>query len=66
MTELQSKFDLQQLIVIRGEKGALVLSGNDEFHSVIPEPVKLIVDTVSAGDAIYSWVNLKLVSLTVK
>ncbi len=51
MIEIQSRFNLQQLIVTRGEKGALVLSGNGEFHSVVPEPVKTIVDTVGAGDA---------------
>jgi fructokinase len=51
MIEIQSRFNLKQLIVTRGEKGALVLSGNGEFHSVVPEPVKTIVDTVGAGDA---------------
>lgn len=51
MTEIQTRFHLQQLIVTRGEEGALVLSDNGEFHSVTPEPVKTIVDTVGAGDA---------------
>jgi fructokinase len=51
MIEIQSRFNLKQLIVTRGEKGALVLSGNGEFHSVVPEPVKTIVDTVGAGEA---------------
>lgn len=51
MIEIQSRFGLQQLIVTRGEEGALVLSENGEFHSVTPESVKTIVDTVGAGDA---------------
>ncbi len=51
MIEIQARFNLQQLIVTRGEEGALVLSDNGEFHSVVPEPVKTVVDTVGAGDA---------------
>ncbi len=51
MEDIQSRFDLKQLIVTRGEEGALVLSDTGDFHTVTPEPVKAIVDTVGAGDA---------------
>jgi len=51
MTEMQTQFNLKQLIVTRGEEGALVLSDDGEFHSLSPEPLKTIVDTVGAGDA---------------
>ena len=51
MEGIQSRFDLKQLIVTRGEEGALVLSDTGDFHTVTPEPVKAIVDTVGAGDA---------------
>lgn len=51
MTKLQSRFNLEQLIVTRGEHGALILASDGTFLHQIPEPVKQLIDTVGAGDA---------------
>lgn len=51
MTTLQSRFNLEQLIVTRGEQGALILTSEGKFHHQAPEPVKQLIDTVGAGDA---------------
>ena len=51
MAELQTTCELEQLIVTRGEQGALVRTINGEFHSHRPEKAERLVDTVGAGDA---------------
>lgn len=51
MRSLLNQFRLEQLIVTRGAEGAMVLTEEGEFHHVVPEPVKQIIDTVGAGDA---------------
>lgn len=45
------KFDLDQLILTCGEKGARVYARNGELHSVTPGLIETPVDTVGAGDA---------------
>ncbi len=50
MHKLLSDFDLQQLIVTRGEKGAMVLTSDGEFFQQAVEAVEPLVDTVGAGD----------------
>lgn len=51
ITNLQSKFELQQVILTRGKDGAIVCTKEREFHYIKPEPVVEFVDTVGAGDA---------------
>lgn len=51
MAEFQSRFHLEQLILTRGEEGALVRTALGEYHQVTTEKVPQIVDTVGAGDA---------------
>jgi len=51
MAKLQTQFRLEQVILTRGERGALVRTADGEFHSVAPETVTQVVDTVGAGDA---------------
>jgi fructokinase len=51
MAEMQATCGLEQLIVTRGEKGALVRTAAGEFHSLVPEKSAPLVDTVGAGDA---------------
>ena len=51
MSEVQARFDLEQLIVTRGEEGTIVLSKQGEFHNLVPEKISRFVDTVGAGDA---------------
>ncbi len=51
MTQLQSQFQLDQVIITRGELGALVCTKDHQFHSVKPPKVTQFVDTVGAGDA---------------
>ena len=51
MAELQESCGLEQLIVTRGEHGTLIRTAAGEFHSLIPEKVERLVDTVGAGDA---------------
>lgn len=51
MAELQNDFQLEQVILTRGEKGTLVRTARGSLHSSAPEPVADIVDTVGAGDA---------------
>ncbi len=50
MRELLSEFDLQQLILTLGEKGAIVLTADGESFQQAAEPVETLVDTVGAGD----------------
>ncbi len=49
--ELQTQFNLEQVIITRGELGALVCTGTHDFHHVMPPKVELFIDTVGAGDA---------------
>jgi len=51
ITRLQTRYDLQQIIVTRGEKGALIRTEAGEWFSSPPEKAERIVDTVGAGDA---------------
>ncbi|MEE4253583.1 MAG: carbohydrate kinase [Desulfuromusa sp.] len=51
MGELLAKYRLEQLIVTRGEQGALIATAAGEFHSQLPEKAATLVDTVGAGDA---------------
>jgi fructokinase len=50
MYKLQAQFQLEQLIVTRGEKGAIVLSADGSLYQEMPPAVDRIVDTVGAGD----------------
>lgn len=51
MSDLQNKFDLEQIIVTRGEDGALIGDQDGEFYSEPPAQAEQFVDTVGAGDA---------------
>jgi fructokinase len=51
MAHLQSRSQLEQLILTRGELGALVRTSDGAFHQVAPEQASPLVDTVGAGDA---------------
>jgi len=51
MAALQEQFELQQLILTRGEQGALVRTLDGELHSVTPPHAGKLIDTVGAGDA---------------
>lgn len=51
MARLQSRFELDQLILTRGEAGALVRTAQGAYHQVAPQKVHPLVDTVGAGDA---------------
>lgn len=50
MHKLQTQFQLEQLIVTQGAKGALVLAADGSLSQQTVAPVKHIVDTVGAGD----------------
>lgn len=58
MSDLQDEFSLEQLILTRGEQGALVRTRNGEIHSVAPSQAEQPIDTVGAGDA-FSAVYLR-------
>lgn len=51
MSEFQEKYNLDQLILTRGEEGAMVRNREGVFFSVKPALVQQFVDTVGAGDA---------------
>ncbi|SFJ97693.1 carbohydrate kinase family protein [Methylophaga sulfidovorans] len=51
MTRMHTHFHLDQLIVTRGEKGAIVRDTDGAFHQVAPPQHEQVVDTVGAGDA---------------
>ncbi len=51
MTRMHTHFHLDQLIVTRGEKGAVVRDTDGVFHEVTPPERGKVVDTVGAGDA---------------
>lgn len=54
------KFDLQGVVLTRGEEGAQILTENGEQATVKPEESLEIVDTVGAGDAFASIIILGL------
>jgi fructokinase len=51
MSTCQQIYSIDLLIVTLGGQGALVRDEKGEFYSIKPEPLKLMVDTVGAGDA---------------
>jgi len=51
MAQFQQRYQLEQLILTRGEKGAIVRTSKGELESIEPQQVQKIVDTVGAGDA---------------
>lgn len=51
MRDFQIEFKPQELILTRGEKGALVRMENGDFHKIVPQKVAHFVDAVGAGDA---------------
>ena len=51
MSNLQSRYGMEQLIVTRGKEGVLVRAGDGAFHAVPPGELERRVDTVGAGDA---------------
>lgn len=51
MAELQTTYELEQLIVTRGAQGTIIRTAAGDFHSLVPEKNLKIVDTVGAGDA---------------
>lgn len=54
MNQIQSRYEIEQLIVTQGEDGALVRTAAGELYSQIPNKVARFVDTVGAGDAFSS------------
>lgn len=54
MAAFQEKYNIEELIVTRGESGAVVRTENGNLHSVKPPLVTHFVDTVGAGDAFTS------------
>ena len=51
LEQFQSRFRPEQVILTRGESGALVRSLDGDLSCVAPDPVAELVDTVGAGDA---------------
>lgn len=51
MTRMQTNFQLDQLIVTCGEKGAIVRTNDGNFYQQTPQQNQQVVDTVGAGDA---------------
>lgn len=51
MARFQAQFKLLQLIVTRGEQGAIVRTQQGQIHQVKPQKNDEFVDTVGAGDA---------------
>ena len=54
MTELQTTYGLEQVIVTCGAQGTLIRTIDGSFHSLTPDKVEKMVDTVGAGDAFSS------------
>jgi fructokinase len=54
------QYDLQGVVVTRGERGALVISGDQAPLEVAPVKALRVVDTVGAGDAFASVLLLGL------
>lgn len=51
MAELQTTHEIEQLIVTQGAQGTIIRTAAGDFHSLVPERVEKVVDTVGAGDA---------------
>ena len=51
MESLQRRCGLAELIVTRGERGALVRTAEGAIHTFKPDRIDQVVDTVGAGDA---------------
>jgi fructokinase len=51
MVEFYERFDLETLVVTRGEKGAVAWDRREHFVAVQPSAGSAVVDTVGAGDA---------------
>lgn len=51
MAQLQMTYGLEQVIVTRGKQGTLIRTSKGELHSLVPNIVEQLVDTVGAGDA---------------
>lgn len=51
MTRMQTHFQLEQLIVTRGEEGGIVRCNDGSFHEQKRVAADQLVDTVGAGDA---------------
>ena len=51
MARLQTQFQLEQIILTRGEQGGLVRTSGGAYHQVAAETAQPVVDTVGAGDA---------------
>ena len=51
MAELQTACGLEQIIVTRGKRGAMVRTAQGEMHSLVPDKIEQLIDTVGAGDA---------------
>ncbi len=51
IAEFQQRYALEQVILTRGENGALVRTADGQLHNVVPEPAEDFVDAVGAGDA---------------
>ena len=50
MHKLQVQFQLENVIVTQGAKGAIVLAADGSLYQKTPMPISHIVDTVGAGD----------------
>ncbi len=53
-----AQYDLRQLLLTRGEEGALALSATEKDESVRPAATTRVVDTVGAGDSFTAVVLL--------
>lgn len=59
-TRLRERFDIELLVVTRGEQGAVAFGGDTEPVEVSPTASSTVVDTVGAGDAFASVMVLGL------
>jgi fructokinase len=51
IAHLQSRFELDHVILTRAEQGAIVRATTGELHNITPEKITNFVDAVGAGDA---------------
>jgi fructokinase len=51
LAALQGRFNLEQVILTRGEHGAIVRASGGGMHLSVPERAPEFIDTVGAGDA---------------
>jgi fructokinase len=51
MAELQTACGLEQVIVTRGEQGTMIRTAQGGMHSLVPDKIEQLIDTVGAGDA---------------